>query len=518
MKKLNYIIGILFIALMAGCQDEDGDITFADDASAPQNLSALFTITQDNTGLVTLKPNGENVISFELFYGHGESAEPVSLAIGEYTTHIYPEGIYDVRIIATGINGKTSEITLPLTVTFRAPENLDVDVAYVTGNPYLINVTAKADYETYFEITYGDDINAAPAQFNEGTAQSHTYAASGTYTVTVTAYSGGAATTVYTEDVLISNPMALPITFQDAGLNYSFGNFGNAISTVVDNPDANGINTSSKVAMQVKNPGAEVWAGSLLTLDTPITNLGSMHMFKVKVWSPAAGVTFLLKLENLADATINHEVAAVTTVANQWEELTYDFSGANAAQSYSNVIMFCNFGVVGGGETYYFDDIIQYAGAPNSIFPITFENASIDYAFNDFQGAVTSVENNPAVGGINTSNKVMRMFKPVGGQQWAGSYKIFSAPFDFSSQHIFKMKVYSPAAGKQVIFKLENGVAANNIEKSAYTTVANQWEELTFDFSDVVNSNNYNTITLFFNAGVLGTDDVYYFDDIQLTN
>jgi len=517
MKNIKYLIGILFIGLVAGCQGDDGDISFVENGEAPKNLSALFTITQDNTGTVTISPNGEGVISYELYYGDG-TAEPVALGLGEKTTHVYPEGTYDVRIIATNINGKTTEATLPLTVAFIAPENLEVTVTNVVGNPFLINITATADYETFFEVWYGDDNAAAPVQFNEGTTVSHTYTAPGTYTVTVIAYSGGVATTTHTETVTISNPMVLPITFEDQTLSYTFANFGNAVTTVVDNPDSGGINTSSKVAMQVKNAGAETWAGSLLTLDNPITNIGAMPVFKMKVWSPAAGTVFLLKLENLADATINQEVQAVTTVANQWEELTYNFSGANAGQSHSNVIVFCNFNVAGGGETYYFDEITQSAGATNSMFPMTFENAGTDYTFNDFLGSATSVENNPNPSGINTSNKVMRMFKPVGGQQWAGSYKSFTTAFDFSSSHIFKMKVYSPAAGLPVIFKLENGVEANNVERSTTTTVANQWEELTFDFSDINNANGYKTITLFFNAGVLGTDDMYYFDDIQLTN
>ena len=46
----------------------------------------------------------------------------------------------------------------------------------------------------------------------------------------------------------------------------------------------------------------------------------------VRVWSPAAGVTVRLKLEESGDNTHTVETDAVTTVAEAWETLTFDFS------------------------------------------------------------------------------------------------------------------------------------------------------------------------------------------------
>ena len=518
MKNFKYIIGILFIALAMGCQDDSSDTTFADKANAPQNLTALFTITQDNSGLVTIAPHGEGVTSFELYFGDA-TTEPVSLNVGEKTNHTYAEGTYNVRLIGKGINGKTTEVSLPLTVSFIAPENLAVTVATVVGNPFKVNVTAKADYETYFDVTFGENAATPAVQFNEGQTASYTYTNTGTYTVTVTAYSGGAATAKYTQEVTISNPMVLPITFQDQTLDYTFSDFGNAVTTVVDNPDATGINTSTKVAKQVKKTGSETWAGSLLTLDTPITNLATAPYFKVKVWSPKKGITFKLKLENLADATINYEVDAVSTVENQWEELTYNFTKANANQSYSNVIMFCNFNVIGAEDTYYFDDIIQTSTGTPLELPITFENAALNYTFTDFQGTTSSLVNNPDATAANNSSKVMKVFKNSGSDIWAGSFISLTNPLDFTTQHVIKMKVYSPAAGIHVIFKFEKNDDANtNIERNVATTVANGWEEMTFDFTGINSANNYQKIVVFFNAGIAGKGDTYYFDDIKLTN
>jgi hypothetical protein len=77
----------------------------------------------------------------------------------------------------------------------------------------------------------------------------------------------------------------------------------------------------------------------------------------MKVWSPASGITVKLKLENLANNNINIERDAVTTVANGWEELTYDFNGIVNSNNFQRVVVFFDFGNPGTGATYYFDDI-----------------------------------------------------------------------------------------------------------------------------------------------------------------
>jgi hypothetical protein len=518
MKNLKYIIGIMFVAVFMGCESENDDTSFATDAAAPQNVTALFTIAQDNSGLVTIAPHGEGVTSFRVYYGDNDIF-PGEINAGEKVNHTYAEGQYNVIIKAYGINGKSTEVTLPLTVSFIAPANLDVTVATVVGNPFKVNVTATADYETYFEATFGEDASLPPVQFNEGQTASYTYAAIGTYTVTVTAFSGGVATTTYTEEVTISNPLNLPITFESGTFN--FGNFGNATSTVVANPDPTGINTSATVAKQVKNAGSETWAGSLLTLDTPITNLGTMKFIKMKVWSPAVGTNFLIKLENLADNTINFEVPAVTTVANQWEELTYNFGGANANQTYNNIVVFCNFNVVGAGDTYYFDDITQSAtagGAGGINLPLNFE-VDQDYTWNNFGGAIGTRSANPDATGINTSGFVGKFVKNPG-ETWAGVAVPLDAPIDFGTMQKVKVKVWSPQANIPIILKFENipHVTNQDIERSVNTTVANQWEEITFDFTGIVNANNYQQLVIFFNFGTAGAGQAYYFDDVKLSN
>ena len=128
------------------------------------------------------------------------------------------------------------------------------------------------------------------------------------------------------------------------------------VPVVVNNPDASGINTTSKVGKLVKGNGAQVWAGSYINLDAPI-NFSSLQKIKMKVWSPQAGIVVKLKLENYANSSINTELDATTTTANAWEELTYNFTGINNANNYQRVVVFFDFGVSGNGSSYYFDEI-----------------------------------------------------------------------------------------------------------------------------------------------------------------
>lgn len=518
MKNFKILLSVLFIALLAGCSDDDNDLTFVDNAPAPQNISALFTITQDNTGLVTIAPHAEGVVSYDIYYGDG-TLEPASVGVGQKTTHTYVEGQYDVKIVAYGVTGNSTEVTLPLTVTFIAPENINVTIAPVVGDPFKINVSATADYETYFEVTYGEDPAQEPVQFNEGQTVNHTYSAIGTYTVTVTAFSGGAATTVYTEEVTITNPLTLPINFENPNLNYEFTDFGGNVSAVVDNPDPSGINTSSRVGAMT--PAGAPWTGGFLTLDSPVDFTDGQHNIKLKVWSPAVGIPVLVKVENLTDGGIAFEGTALTTVANEWEELVYDFSGASTTEEYSKIVIFFNAGNAGTGDTYYFDDIEVFDGNDPVELPLTFESVTQDITWNNFGGANGSKVANPDAAGINTSANVGQYVKNAGSETWAGIAIPMDEPIDFSAMQQVKIKVWSPQAGIPVLMKFENMNPHNtefDIEKEVMTTTANQWEELTFDFSDINNANNYQQIVLFFNFGTSGTGETYYFDDIQLSN
>jgi len=172
----------------------------------------------------------------------------------------------------------------------------------------------------------------------------------------------GSGKVFYMDDLQISIPPALvlglPLNFESAGLKYSFTGFDGGNVSIIANPYAGGINTSTKVAKMVKNSG-QTWGGSFLALDYPI-DFSTKKTFKMKVWSPRAGARILLKVENMTNGSINFDKEATTTKANEWEELTFDYSGINTSNSYQKIVLILDNGTMGNGSanyTFYFDDI-----------------------------------------------------------------------------------------------------------------------------------------------------------------
>lgn len=515
MKQIKYILSFFLVAFALGCSNDDNSTDFVNQAAAPSNLSALITIAQDNSGYVTIRPNADGVTQYEIDFGDA-TTETAKIAPGEVATHTYPEGVYNLTITAMAVNGKKTVLNQELTVMFRQPENLVINAVVDPSNAYLFKLTAEADFETYFDVTFGDDPSAVPQEFNQGQEITHTYTAIGTYTITVRAFSGGAAFVQDTVSVTVYDPLLMPVDFESPTLNYAFTNFGNAYSSVVNNPSSTGINTSAKVGKLEKVAGAEVWAGSFLELSQPI-DFSSLRQISVKTYAPTAGITVKMKLENLANPNINIERDVTNTVANGWETLTFDFTGIVNANAYQRVVIFFDFGNAGTGASYYFDDIKLSSSAPD-VTLVTFQESPA-FNFTDFGNATTTIINNPDASGINTSAKVAKQLKNNGAEVWAGSFIEMAAPINFSQHTKIKMKVWSPVAGAVIKFKMENlATASINIEKDATTTVSNGWEELTYDFTGIVNANNYQRVVVFCNFGVAGNGATYYFDDIKLSN
>src|SRR6056297_3014657 len=146
MKILNKIaVFMVFIALTTACETDKDLLYSLDYITAPENVSAVFDITQDNTGLVSIVPNAEGAQKFEVEFGDG-TGDPASCNPGEVVTHTYTEGVFPVTITAIGITGLKTAYTQELNVTFKAPENLQVNIENDEQNPKIVTVSATADF------------------------------------------------------------------------------------------------------------------------------------------------------------------------------------------------------------------------------------------------------------------------------------------------------------------------------------------------------------------------------------
>ena len=140
MNTLKYIFGIAFLLIIAvSCKiDKYDDVSFVASATSPGNLTSFFNITQDNSGLVTITPNGEGSSSYDISFGDGTAVATTVLS-GKSAQHKYAEGIYDVKIVGHGVTGKLTEATTKLTVSFKAPENFEVSAVIDASNKLKIN-------------------------------------------------------------------------------------------------------------------------------------------------------------------------------------------------------------------------------------------------------------------------------------------------------------------------------------------------------------------------------------------
>jgi hypothetical protein len=165
-----------------------------------------------------------------------------------------------------------------------------------------------------------------------------------------------------------------PIDFESGGFGATwtwtvFENDTNPPLEIIPNPDPSGSNTSATVAkftaLQTGNPwaGTECMHGDIGTFTLDNTNC----IVKIMVWKPVVsdvGIKFVRP-----DGSALPEIKVANTLTNQWEELTFDFSGRIGDPNtidQDQIVIFPDFDL--GGRTQdnicYFDNITFSAGTP----------------------------------------------------------------------------------------------------------------------------------------------------------
>ena len=332
--------------------------------------------------------------------------------------------------------------------------------------------------------------------------------------------------------LLTYSQIALPINFEEGQVTTeSFVNFNGGIGTVVDNPFITDDNPSNTVGKIVRD-GGDIWAGSYLIV-SPL-DFTTETTIKMNVYSASPGLLVKFKLEDDNDpVTAAVERDAYTTKSNQWETLTWSFSGEQSNIFQKLVLMF-DFGNTGDGtesSTFYFDDIYQFdptGGLAQIDLPITYDDSSIYYSlipFGDEEGASDIIYNSGA-------NNLAYVAKSSSAATWAGvtisneSGLENNIPVTSSNS---KMYVHTYVTGSSntgipVRLKIENkNDPTQSVETEAYTTVVDAYEVLEFDFNNEATgtaalneSYPFNMASLFFNFGSAGDDQtVYYFDNIS---
>lgn len=338
---------------------------------------------------------------------------------------------------------------------------------------------------------------------------------------------GSESSTFYFDDVeQVSGPPApipatLPIDFEGDVVSSDFLNYSGAVSTVIPNPQPNGINTSATVCQMVRD-GGQFWAGSKLLLADNIDLSTEWHI-SMKVFTEApAGTRIKLEMEGPEGL---YNLDYLTTTSGEWEVATWNFD--NQTMPFNEFNLSFDFGNVGDGSatsTFLFDDWQQVEGPaiPDPVpatLPVDFEESVVTTDFTNVFGAVTDVVSNPLVNAQNPSATVGR-FVRSGGAPWAQSKLILTDFLDFSTLSSISMKVYTEApVGTLLKLKVEDTNVSFANEKDVFTTVSGDWATYSWDFTG--DPPVYDIITLMLGYATLNdasANATFYFDDIQQTS
>ena len=326
----------------------------------------------------------------------------------------------------------------------------------------------------------------------------------------------------------IVNAQTLPIDFENNIVTIDdFEDFDGGSATIIPNPQSNGINTSATVA-QIVRDGGTIWSGSKILLDANLDfSVNSTISMKVFCTAPV-GTIVKFKLEGNGQT----EIDVPTTVTNEWETLTWDFTGTPS--NYNYLVFMFDFGNVGDGSsisTFLFDDIEQIFTGEQIDLPVSFEETSINYTVTDFGGNSSTLIVDPT----NSNNHVIQSIKTNGAATWAGT--TIGTPGGFASNiplalddSKMTVRVWSPTAGTPIRLKVEDhSDPTHTCETETNTTLAGEWETVEFDFENEApgtaalsfglnNGWTYNMASIFFDFGTeeSTTDGTsYYFDDVN---
>ncbi len=333
MKKIKIIYKALIVLFIINACTENENLDYLENIAPPSNVLAVYTIAQDNTGVVILTPTAESAISFNIFFGDA-STEPVKIEQGGNVAHTYTEGTYDVTIVAYNSVGKTTESIQPLVVSFKAPQNLVVTAENDAAVSKQVNVSATAEFAVSYDFYSGEiGVTQPVATANIGEALNYKYETPGTYDIKVIVKGGAVETTEYTASFEVTEilapmvPAPSPRTRDAADVVSIFSDKYTdfTLNEVPTEWSQGGLET---ISIEDNN----VWKLTNLDFIGMVTNydngvdVSSMEKMHIDYWVPEGTTNELLvKIVNTADG--GEAVASLgTTVGGSWQSIEVDMT------------------------------------------------------------------------------------------------------------------------------------------------------------------------------------------------
>ncbi|MBR8535721.1 T9SS type A sorting domain-containing protein [Carboxylicivirga sediminis] len=317
----------------------------------------------------------------------------------------------------------------------------------------------------------------------------------------------------------MAQAQSIPITFDSdiiVGENWK-ADSGLESVTVADDPTSSG---KGKVGAITSSSAGQKWQNAQLQLNTnyiDLTTSTGSKTITVDVYSDGAQ-DFLFKLEQSLNGGPNVEIPFSKQGAG-WETIAVDFTSTGVDDQYKLLVFFPCYSTDFANDPFdgvtYIDNVTGVVGAASTppaviSFPIDFETVVGSSDFNNFDGGLATVIDNP-----QGSGKVAQMVRN-GGQVWAGSWLGMSENIDFTTKKIISMDVYTEAPiGTKIALKVEGGALA---EIPAFTTKTGEWETMSWDFTGTAND-NFKLVFLFDlgNTGDGSATSTFLFDNITHT-
>ena len=538
MKIINKITKVFIIIVMVFACNEEDNLSFLDTIPAPSNVSAVFNITQDNTGLVTIFPTAEGATSFDVYFGD-TTTDPENIKQGNNLEHIYAEGSYEVKVVASNFKGDTAEITKQLVVSFKAPQNLMVTVENDAAISKQVNVNATADFALMYEFYSGEvDVDQPVMTGNIGEGISYQYANPGTYAVKVIAKGGAIETTEYNADFEVTEilaPVASAVAppakndedvisiFSDAYTDIAGTDFNPnwSQSTIYNAFDLNGdaILQYSNLNYQGIDIGSEIDASS-------------MEILHLDIWTPDATSIDIYPLPNGVKPE-DERFVTKDLKPNSWTTINIPMS--DFTDQGLPVDKLKQFKFVGSGSVF-IDNIYFYKAPSPTGTPIVFDdfegNGNISTWAGDDCGMNIDFAN-PFKDALNDSDTVLE-YKDTGGQ-YANVRFDKDSDFDLSDGNsVFTIKIYVPSSGvagsqpNQLSLKLQDSDAKPWERQSEIIKpiALDTWQEVTFDFANdtvlgqtnPLSITNFRRVVLQVNSENNNDNVIAYLDDLSYGN
>lgn len=245
--------------------------------------------------------------------------------------------------------------------------------------------------------------------------------------------------------------------------------------------------------------------------------------------------TKVINLDARFISSLNVRTVSFVNISNDAESYVWDFGNGTTStlteptvtyeENGTYTVTLSAFDVNGNFDTYQetfvidilvcTDETDENVNPANGDINWTFlTDASFD-AFGDTAGFIVD---NPVIDAVNPSCRVQRFEKTTGCQTFAGLGVALSSAIDFSAttNKIFTMKVLAETQLTDVTLRLEFMPFPNtepSQDRVASITQLGEWQELTFDFSDVP-AGTFQSMIIYFERNAPCDGDIYYFDDI----